>query len=103
MFNARKCTFGKVIIYALLAISMLIGFSVSANSGIEGNQSAAGVLLLAQGDTCIGKCEKAKEACMAQNTVTNNYGVKMVTPDGAKRCWAAYHLAVTHTGRPVSQ
>jgi len=91
MRDTTKDSIGTLVLYLLLTVGMLLSFSVSANSEIVGSQLTGEVLLLAKGGSCASKCEAAKKRCMAQNTVTNNYGVKMVTPDGAKRCWGAYH------------
>ncbi len=90
MGNIRR-TANTAIFFLLLVGCALLSFNASANNGVTENQPAVEVLLLAQAGSCSGKCESAKKRCMAQYTVTNSFGVKMVTPDGAKRCWAAFH------------
>jgi len=88
MNNSSKDVISTVSLYLIIILSMFVSFGISANSMTEKTKPG---LLLAQADSCAGKCEAAKKRCMSQNLKTNIHGVKMVTPDGAKRCWAAYH------------
>lgn len=41
--------------------------------------------------SCLQKCEKAKNACMAQYTKSDRTSGKFVTPEGAKTCWEGFH------------
>ncbi len=71
--------------------------AISLVSGLAGafeTTSRQGGLQVAQATTCQSKCESAKTSCMEQHTTTNNLGVKMVTKEGAKLCWAAYRECV---------
>jgi hypothetical protein len=89
--NLRKDVIGSAVLYLFLALTIFVSVNVSASSEMEGGKSTDGVLLLAEASSCSDKCKAAKKRCMAQHTRTNSHGVKLVTPDGAKRCWAAYH------------
>jgi len=82
---------GGIYVSALSFQFLLISMNASASDEVPAIQPTGGVLLLAQGGSCMSECEAAKKRCMAQHMTTNSYGVKMVTPGGAKRCWAAFH------------
>jgi len=88
MNNPRKNVITAFPLYLIIILSMFVSVGVSADSMAEKIEPG---MLLAQAGSCAGKCEAAKKRCMSQNVKTNIHGVKMVTPEGAKRCWAAYH------------
>ncbi len=90
MINNKSRSIYSVLICLIMVGGLLIGMNASANDEVLGVQPVGEILLLAQGGSCMSKCEAAKKSCMARYTVTNNYGVKMVTPDGAKQCWAEF-------------
>ena len=92
MLKIKNGSIGSIFTCLMFAGGLLLGTHAVAGSGAPGGQPVTGVMLLAQaGGSCASKCEVAKKSCMAQYTVTNSHGVRMVTPDGAKRCWAAFH------------
>ena len=92
MSNIKHSAINTMLFCLILTAGLLISVNASASNEAPVTQQASKVLLLAQGGgSCVSKCEAAKKRCMAQHMTTNSYGVKMVTPDGAKRCWAAFH------------
>jgi hypothetical protein len=76
--------------YLVLTMAMCISLSVNANNVWDGSRSVDAVLLLAQAESCVDRCEADKKSCMEKYTRTNINGVKFVTPDGVKLCGIAY-------------
>ena len=90
MKNKQRYAVSMVVRYLLLALCLFASCGISANEMAVKGVSANKVLQLAQAGSCAEGCEAAKKRCMAQYTRTNMDGVKLVTPEGAKICWAAY-------------
>ncbi len=90
MNKTKKNYLTGAVWYLVITLAVCVTVSASASSWPEKNSSAEEVLLLAQADSCTGKCEAKKKSCMAKYTRTNINGVKFVTPEGVKLCNEAY-------------
>ncbi len=90
MKNKQNDMVGVFARHLLIAICLFVSCGVCANDFVVKSVAAKDVLQLAQAGSCAEGCEAAKKRCMAQYTRTNMDGVKLVTPEGAKTCWAAY-------------